>query len=98
MWKNDLFERVITSVCEFSGLRRVEILESRREECVDARSVLIEVLCGYMSENEVAQFIGKDRRSVNYLKNGFRTRVRKWAVRMMLEEVKGGLDLPITCQ
>lgn len=75
-------------VCRSSGLSSEEVLHSRREECVDARSVLVSVLCERLTDSQVAELIGLKRRGVNGLRNGFAERARRWGVRMLHEDVK----------
>lgn len=87
MGKTDLFMGVLEAVCKAFGMDEGNVLGSKKEESVDARSVLIEVLSSYLTDEQIGRLIGKDRRSVNYLRNRFRERSRKWSVRVAYEEV-----------
>lgn len=88
MCREELFESVLQEVCKAFEMEREQVLNGRKEESVDARSVLIEVLSRYLNDSQVGDLIGKDRRSVNYLRNNFRDRIKKWAVRVAYDEVK----------
>lgn len=88
MKREDFFQDVLKAVCRAFEMSEEEVLSGRKEEVVDARSVLISVLSDYLTDEQIGRLVGKNRRSVNYLKNGFRERKRKWYVRVAYEEVR----------
>jgi len=83
------FEKVMISVSNASGLERSAILHCNREECVDARYVLVAVLAEQLSDRQIALASGLSVQLVNKAKNCFRDRCRyRWGLRQMYEEVR----------
>lgn len=87
MGKSDLFRDVSRAVCEVMDVTEDELLRGRREECVDARFVLVGVLGCYLTDGQIAGLMGCRRQAVNYLRNRFEERKRRWSVRVGYEEV-----------
>jgi len=89
MVEKDFFEKVIISVRNASGLEVGAILHCNREECVDARYVLVAVLSECMSDRQIARVSGLSVQLVNKAKNSFRERCRyRWGLKQMYEECK----------
>ena len=89
MNEKDFFDKVIISVSNASGLERSAILHCNREECVDARYVLVAVLSEQLSDRQIAKVSGLSVQLVNKAKNAFRDRCRyRWGLRQMYEEVQ----------
>lgn len=80
MKKEELFDAVMDKVSECTGLCREDILCRKTEECTDARSILVQVLSKYLSDVQIANMIHITSRGVNYLRNTFLSRSRKWFV------------------
>ena len=88
MVERDFFEKVIEIVSNASGLERSAILHCNREECVDARYVLVAVLSEQLSDRQIALASGLSVQLVNKAKNCFRDRCRyRWGLRQMYEEI-----------
>lgn len=88
MGERDFFEKVILGVSNASGLEVGMILHCNREECVDARYVLVSVLSGKLSDRQIARVSGLSVQLVNKAKNAFHNRCRyRWGLRQMYEEV-----------
>ena len=88
MVERDFFEKVIEIVSNASGLERSAILHCNREECVDARYVLVSVLSECLSDRQIALASGLSIQLVNKAKNCFRERCRyRWGLRQMYEEI-----------
>ena len=83
------FDKVIEIVSNESGLERSAILHCNREECVDARYVLVAVLAECLSDRQIALASGLSVQLVNKAKNSFRERCRyRWGLKQMYEECK----------
>lgn len=89
MVERDFFEKVIEIVSNVSGLEVGAILHCNREECVDARYVLVAVLAEQLSDRQISLASGLSVQLVNKAKNCFRDRCRyRWGLRQMYEECK----------
>lgn len=92
MGEKDFFEKVIEIVSNASGLERSAILHCNREECVDARYVLVAVLSEQLSDRQIALASGLSVQLVNKAKNCFRERFKyRWGLRQMYDECKNQL-------
>jgi hypothetical protein len=90
--KTKLFNEILSKVSEVTEIDKEEILKSNKEECTDARYILIQLLfkMGF-TDTEVSERMGCSRQSVNYAKNHFEERLGKWSVRTNYQE----LSLPL---
>lgn len=89
MCKKELFEDVLEKVCELTELSVEKVCNSNLEECVDARYILIKLLSDIgLTDMEIAETTGFTRQCVNYAKNHFRERLKKWSVRVVYSELK----------
>jgi hypothetical protein len=87
MNEKDFFEKVIEIVSNVSGLEVGAILHSNREECVDARYVLVAVLAECLSDRQIALASGLSVQLVNKAKNCFRERCKyRWGLKQMFDE------------
>lgn len=88
----DMYNAVKESVCRNTEVNEADMLSSNREECVDARSILVDVLIRKgVTEKEVSSLTGLTRQCVNKLKNGFSHRLRKWSVSTNLQSIDNEL-------
>lgn len=85
--KTELFNEIINKVAEVTELDKESILNSNKEECTDARYILIQLLfkMGF-TDTEVSERMGCSRQSINYAKNHFEERLGKWSVRVNYEK------------
>jgi len=89
MGEKDFFDKVIEIVSNASGLEVGAILGCNKEECVDARYVLVAVLSEQLSDRQIARVSGLSVQLVNKAKNSFRERCRyRWGLKQMYEECK----------
>lgn len=89
MNEKDFFDKVIEIVSNASGLEVGSILHCNREECVDARYVLVAVLSECLSDGQIARASGLSVQLVNKAKNAFLDRCRyRWGLKQMYEECK----------
>lgn len=87
--KDSIFNEVLEKVSNATEVNVDSILHSNKEECVDARYILIKVLVSMgFTESEVSGKLGCKRQAVNYAKNHFDERLRKWSFRVNYGECK----------
>lgn len=91
-----IFDSEVEAVMQASGLEFDALANCRSERCVVARVVLVDVLIELgMSEGDIALLSGMSQQRVNSLKNSARYRLKGLAARVMREEVKKMISLPI---
>ena len=76
MCKRDLFNEVLENVCRSLELDRESVMHSNKEECVDARYVIIAVLSERLSDRQIAEVSGWSVQLVNKAKNSFHNRCK----------------------
>lgn len=92
MKMKDLYQEVLNAVCRVTGIEQNEMFGSNREECVDARSLLVRVLSGNgITEKEIVRLTGLSQQRVNSLKNKFKYRLSKWSVTNNLQSINNEL-------
>lgn len=80
--KTQLFNEILDKVSEATELHPEEILKSNKEECVDARYVLIAVLSERYSDRQISEVSGLSKQLVNKAKNGFSERCKfRWGLK-----------------
>lgn len=58
----ELYKDIMNVVCETTGVSESDILHNNREECADARYLLVLALSKMLTDNEIGRFsIGLDR-------------------------------------
>lgn len=88
----DLYQSVVASVCKHTGVDVNMLFKSNREECVDVRAILINILTYKgITEREIAALTGLTQQCVNKLKNNFSFRLRKWSVTTNLQSINNEL-------
>lgn len=80
----------------YSAVQRItetsDILHSNKEESVDARSILVQILSSRnLSDFEISVLTGLTRQCVNKLKNGFKYRKGKWSYSSNLQQISNEL-------
>lgn len=80
MDKRELFDEVLLRVCEVTGMERGDVLRSNREECTDARYLLIRALGKLgLTDGETAALMGKTRQAVGYMRTRYK-KTGKWTL------------------
>lgn len=80
--KTELFNEILNKVAEVTELDKESILHSNKEECVDARYVLIAVLSERLSDRQIAEISGLSHQLVNKAKNNFHERCKfRWGLK-----------------
>lgn len=91
-----IFDSAVEAVMQASGLDFDALANCRSERCVVARVVLVDVLMELgMSEGDIAFLSGMSQQRVNSLKNSARYRLKGLAARVMREDVRKSVSLPI---
>ena len=76
MNKVELFNEVLDNVCKGTELDTDSVKSSNREECVDARYMVIAVLSEKLSDKQIAEVSGWSVQLVNKAKNNFHNRCK----------------------
>ena len=87
MKTSDFYNAMKRAVSEESGLDEEQILHSNREDCVDARYVLVHSLCLYLTDGEVGRLTGLSNACVNKIRNAFCPKLKKFSVRCLNESI-----------
>ena len=68
----DMYQKVVAVVCQTTGIDEYSMFHSNKEVCVDARSILVNVLTERgITEGEISYLTGLTQQCVNKLKNNF---------------------------
>lgn len=91
MWKLEFFDKVMNKVTEVTEVSKDDVLHSNREECVDARYILVAVLSERLTDNDIAALTGWKRQTVNFIRNHVEERKRyRWSVRAGIDGINVG--------
>lgn len=75
----ELYQDIIITVCNVTGIDEADILHSNREECADARYLLVMALSKMMTDEEIGRVIHRTRQGVSYIRSN-RAKLSKWIV------------------
>ena len=88
MNKVDLFNEVLDNVCKGTELDTDSVKSSNREECVDARYLVIAILSEKLSDKQIAEVSGWSVQLVNKAKNNFHKRCKcRWGLKELYKEL-----------
>lgn len=88
MCKRDYFETILGKVCEMTELSVEKVCKSNREECVDARHLVIAVLSERYSDRQISEISGWSYQLVNKARNNFHERCKfRWGLKEMYKEL-----------
>lgn len=73
-------------------LDELSVLQSRKEECVDARYVLIKILSERLTDEQISSLSGLTRQAINKIRNNWDSRCR-WFVRSCYRNIKSAMNL-----
>ena len=82
----ELYQKVVGVVIMVTGINENDILHSNREECADARCLLVRVLSDKLSDKETGVLIGRTRQGVSFIRSND-TKMRKWSVMSAWREI-----------
>ena len=88
MNKVELFNEVLDNVCKGTELDTDSVKSSNREECVDARYLVIAILSEKLSDKQIAEVSGWSVQLVNKAKNSFHKRCKcRWGLKEMYKDL-----------
>jgi arginine/ornithine N-succinyltransferase beta subunit len=88
MNKVELFNEVLDNVCKGTELDTDSVKSSNREECVDARYLVIAVLSEKLSDKQIAEVSGWSVQLVNKARNSFHNRCKcRWGLKELYKEL-----------
>ena len=88
MRKVELFNEVLDNVCKGTELDTDSVKSSNREECVDARYLVIAVLSEKLSDKQIAEVSGWSVQLVNKAKNNFHNRCKcRYGLKNMYKKI-----------
>lgn len=90
MSNEEIFEDVLHSVSDVTGLSSKEILYKRNEECTDARYLLVKYLWRLMSCVCIGKMIGRTRQGVRSIME--RTKGDTWLMERNWKEIVKRLE------
>ena len=91
--KTELFNEILSKVSEVTELQPEEILKSNKEECTDARYVVVAVLTERLSDRQIAEVSGWSIQLVNKAKNSFKDRCKfRWGLKETYKELLSFID------
>ena len=91
----DYFDSVLGKVCEMTELSVEKVCTSHREECVDARYLVIAILSERYSDRQIAEVGGWSVALVNKARNNFHERCKfRWGLKEMYKELCIFADKP----
>lgn len=74
---NDYYRQVVEVVCEEMETDPIMAMSSNKEECVDARGVIVCVLAKRLTEGKISKLTGLTRQAINRLKNIYPRRIEQ---------------------
>lgn len=83
----ELYQNMVAAVCRHTGVGGVDVLESNKEECVDARYILIHFLSQYLTDEDISRVTGLTRQAVNYIRNHFEQKMNKWSIKSNMSDI-----------
>ena len=82
MAKRDFFITVLNQVCESMELTCDDVLHSNKDECVDARYLVVSLLSERLSDRQIADVSGWSYALVNKARNSFSERCKfRWGLK-----------------
>lgn len=89
---DDTYREILNLVIEYTGVEEQDITHSNIEEHVDARYLLVQILCDRgFSDTQIALLMGVTRACVCTLRNKFRYRTKKYFVNVIYKELRAKL-------
>lgn len=91
----DFFDSIIGKVCEMTELSVEKVCKCNKEECVDARYLVIAVLSEKLSDKQIAECGGWSVQLVSKVRNSFHERCKfRWGLKEMYKELCIFADKP----
>lgn len=91
--KREIFISVLDGVCKEMELNPDMVLHSNREECVDARYIVVSVLSERFSDRQIAEMSGWSWQLVNKARNSFHERCRfRWGLKEVYKNIQQAIE------
>lgn len=90
MCKEELFNQVLEVVSDVTGIDPKEIIKSRKEECSDARYILVKFLSKRIPSVNIGELIGRTRQGVGSILN--RDKAENWIISRNWQETVKQLE------
>lgn len=86
--ENNIYQAVLNTVCRVTGIDQQLLFKSNKEECVDARSILVNKLSNIgFTESRIVYFTGLTQQCINRLKNSFSERRNRFSITINSQQV-----------
>lgn len=69
----NLYQETLGIVSDCCKVSKEKIISSKKEECVNARYILVSILGEWYTDNEIAELTGLSRPCTNKIRNKFNT-------------------------
>lgn len=90
MCKEELFNQVLEVVSNVTGIAPNDIIKSRKEECSDARYILVKFLYKRIPSVNIGELIGRTRQGVGSILN--RDKSENWIISRNWQETVKQLE------
>ena len=90
MCKEELFNQVLEVVSNVTGIDQKEIVKSRKEECSDARYILVKFLSKRIPSVNIGELLGRTRQGVGSILN--RDKAENWIISRNWQETVKQLE------
>ena len=88
MCKKEIFNGILGNVCKAMELDADSVIKSNKEECVDARYLVIAVLSERLSDRQIAEVSGWSYQLVNKARNSFVNRCKyRWGLKELYKNI-----------
>lgn len=90
--ENNIYKTVLNIVCRVTGIDEHKLFKSNKEECVDARCILVNKLSliGF-TESKIVYFTGLTQQCINKLKNSFSERRNRFSITINSQQIDNEL-------
>ena len=87
MKTKDLYQTINAMVRKHTGIEMPSLIFSNKEECVDARYILVYFLAQFLTDDEISRHTNLKRQSINHIRNNFECKLQKWSVKNCTSEI-----------
>ena len=86
--KREYFDSILEKVCEMTLISSDKVWKCNKEECVDARYLVIAVLSEKLSDKQIAEVSGWSVQLICKARNSFHSRCKyRWGLKEMYKEL-----------
>lgn len=84
----NLYQETLGIISDCCKVSKEKIISSKKEECVNARYILVSILGEWYTDNEIAELTGLSRPCTNKIRNKFKSRLKRYNVNCQYQEAK----------